>query len=261
MKMDKSIYNNIIAGGIAGISNVYLTYPLRTVVKIQYVEGLTILDSIKKLYKQNKFIRFYAGINPTIFRVGFGRCLEAGSYTYFNKNDNKPFGNIMEISTLTSISKLLLTPLDTLSNSYQVNGSKLGKKYLIIKYKNIGITSLYNGLTPNLLISFIGHYIWFSSFSYLDYNIQDYYLNNNIRNGLIGFTSSILSDIVINPIRIVKTIKQSEKKNTSYKEIIEKTFSSEINKNIFRGMYLRTFINAFNSSIYVILWRKIESIL
>ena len=261
MKMDKSIYNNIIAGGIAGISNVYLTYPLRTVVKIQYVKGLTILDSIKKLYKQNKFIRFYAGINPTIFRVGFGRCLEAGSYTYFNKNDNKPFGNVMEISTLTSISKLLLTPLDTLSNSYQVNGSKLGKKYLIIKYKNLGITSLYNGLTPNLLISFIGHYIWFSSFSYLDYNIQDYYLNNNIRNGLIGFTSSILSDIVINPIRIVKTIKQSEKKNTSYKEIIEKTFSSEINKNIFRGMYLRTFINAFNSSIYVILWRKIESIL
>lgn len=261
MKMDKSIYNNIIAGGIAGISNVYLTYPLRTVVKIQYVEGLTILDSIKKLYKQNKFTRFYAGINPTIFRVGFGRCIEAGSYTYFNKNSRKQFNNVIEVSTIATIAKLLLTPLDTVSNSYQVNGSKLGKKYLIIKYKNVGITSLYNGLTPNLLISFIGHYIWFTSFSYLNYNIKDEIMNSNIRNGLIGFSSSIVSDIVINPIRIIKTIKQSEKKNTSYKEIIEKTFFSKINKNIFRGMYLRTFLNAFNSSIYVILWRKIESIL
>ena len=261
MKMDKSIYNNIIAGGIAGISNVYLTYPLRTVVKIQYVEGLTIIDSIKKLYNQNKLIRFYSGVNPTLFRVGFGRCLEAGLYTYFNKNNNKPFGNIMEISTLTTVSKLLLTPFDTISNSYQVNDKKLGKKYLLNKYNNYGIKSLYYGLTPNLIITFVGHYIWFSSFSYLDYNIQDQFINNNIRNGLIGFSSSIMSDIVINPIRIIKTIKQSEKKNTSYLDIIENAFSSKINKNIFRGMYLRTFINAFNSSIYVILWRKIESIL
>ena len=87
--MDKSVYNNIIAGGIAGVSNVYLTYPLRTVVKIQYVEGLTIIDSIKKLYNQNKLIRFYDGVKPTLFRVGFGRCLEAGSYSYFNNNTYK----------------------------------------------------------------------------------------------------------------------------------------------------------------------------
>lgn len=257
--MDKSVYNNIIAGGIAGVSNVYLTYPLRTVVKIQYVEGLTITDSIKKLYKQNKLIRFYDGVKPTLFRVGFGRCLEAGSYSYFNNNSSKQFNNIIEVSTIATISKLLLTPLDTMSNSYQVNGKKLGKKYLIIKYNNQGIKSLYYGLVPNLLISFIGHYIWFSSFSYLNYNIKDEIINNNIKNGLIGFSSSIVSDIVINPIRIIKTIKQSEKKNTSYLEIIENTFYNKINKNIFRGMYLRTFINAFNSSIYVILWKKIES--
>ena len=258
--MEKSIYDNIIAGGIAGVSNVYLTYPLRTVVKIQYVEGLTIIDSVKKLYNQNKLIRFYSGVNPTLFRVGFGRCLEAGSYSYFNnENLNTKFNNVIEVSTITTIGKLLMTPLDTISNSYQVNGKKLGKKYLINKYNNQGIKSLYYGLVPNLLISFIGHYIWFSSFSYLDYNIKDEIINNNIKNGLIGFSSSIVSDIVINPIRIIKTIKQSEKKNTSYLEIIENTFSDKINKNIFRGMYLRTFINAFNSSIYVILWKKIES--
>lgn len=258
--MDKSVYNNIIAGGVAGMSNVYITYPFRTIVKIQYVKGLSIRDSIKNLYKKNNLIRFYAGINPTLFRVGIGRCIEAGSYSYFN-NKNKQFGNVIEISTLTSLSKLLLTPLDTISNSYQVNGKKLGKEYIKNKYNYYGIKSLYYGLVPNLLISFVGHYIWFSSFSYLDYNLNNNHINDSLTNGFIGFSSSIVSDIVINPIRIVKTIKQSQEKNITYLDIIKNNFSNNTNTNIFRGIYLRMFINAFNSSIYVILWKKIEMLL
>lgn len=275
--MNKSVYDNIIAGGIAGISNVYLTYPLRTVVKVQYVDGLTILDTFKNISKNNNYIRFYSGINLTLLRVGLGRCCEAGTYTYYKNrklNDNtidssnQKFDNVSEISIITSLLKLSLSPLDTISNSYQVNGNRLGKEYIKNKYNKYGIKSLYYGFTPNLAISFIGHYIWFSSYSYMDYYLQNdknllnnNILNKNITNGIIGFSSSVLSDLVVNPLRIIKTIKQSNKDNITYSEIISNTFSNQIDKNVLRGMYLRTFINAFNSSIYVILWKKIESLL
>ena len=268
--MNKSVYDNIIAGGIAGISNVYLTYPLRTVVKVQYVDGSSIVKTFKNILKNNSYKRFYSGINLTLLRVGLGRCCEAGTYTYYNNcNNNMPIGtNVSKISIITSLLKLSLSPLDTISNSYQVNGYKLGKDYIKNKYNIYGVRSLYYGFTPNLGISFIGHYIWFSSYSYMDYYFQNdknvinnNILNKNIKNGIIGFSSSFLSDLVVNPLRIIKTIKQSSKENSTYHEIIKNTFSNQIDKNILRGMYLRIFINAFNSSIYVILWKKIESLL
>ena len=81
--MNKSVYDNIIAGGIAGVSNVYLTYPLRTVVKVQYVDGKSIIKTFKNISKNNSYIRFYSGINLTLLRVGLGRCCEAGTYTYY----------------------------------------------------------------------------------------------------------------------------------------------------------------------------------
>lgn len=270
--MNKSIYDNIIAGGIAGVSNVYLTYPLRTVVKVQYVDGKSIIDTFNYILKKNSYKRFYSGINHTIIRVGLGRCCEAGTYTYYKNrklNDNtidisnQKFDNVSEISIITSLLKLSLSPLDTISNSYQVNGDKLGKEYIKNKYKKYGIKSLYYGFTPNLAISFIGHYIWFSSYSYMDYYLQNdkNVLNKNITNGIIGFSSSVLCDLVVNPLRIIKTIKQSNIDNITYSKIISNTFSNQIDKNVLRGMYLRTFINAFNSSVYVILWKKIESLL
>ena len=272
--MNKSICDNIIAGGIAGISNVYLTYPLRTIVKVQYVEGNTIFETFKNILKNNNYKRFYSGINLTLIRVGLGRCCEAGTYTYYKNNNmpigtnNQKFNNVSEISIITSLLKLSLSPLDTISNSYQVNGNKLGKDYIKNKYNKYGIRSLYYGFTPNLGISFIGHYIWFSSYSYLDYYFKNdeiilnkNILNKNIKNGLIGFSSSILCDLVVNPIRIIKTIKQSNKDNITYRKIINNTFSNQLDKNLLRGLYLRTFINAFNSSVYVILWKKIESLL
>ena len=272
--MNKSVYDNIIAGGIAGISNVYLTYPLRTVVKVQYVDGNDIIKTFKNILKNKSYRRFYSGINLTLVRVGLGRCCEAGTYTYYKNNNmpigtnNQKFNNVSEISIITSLLKLSLSPLDTISNSYQVNGYKLGKDYIKKKYNIYGIRSLYYGFTPNLGISFIGHYIWFSSYSYMDYYFQNdknvinnNILNKNIKNGIIGFSSSVLSDLIVNPLRIIKTIKQSSKENLTYQEIIKNTFSNQIDKNILRGMYLRTFINAFNSSIYVILWKKIELLL
>ena len=210
--MNKSVYDNIIAGGIAGISNVYLTYPLRTVVKVQYVDGNDIIKTFKNILKNKSYRRFYSGINLTLVRVGLGRCCEAGTYTYYKNNNmpigtnNQKFNNVSEISIITSLLKLSLSPLDTISNSYQVNGYKLGKDYIKKKYNIYGIRSLYYGFTPNLGISFIGHYIWFSSYSYMDYYFQNdknvinnNILNKNIKNGIIGFSSSVLSDLIVNP--------------------------------------------------------------
>ena len=73
--------------------------------------------------------------------------------------------------------------------------------------------------------------------------------NKNINNAIIGVSSSIVSDLVVNRIRIIKTYKQSNCDYISYNDIIKRIVKEDKNilKSVFRGFGLRTSLDAFNS--------------
>tara|TARA_B110000114_G_C14808919_1_gene283907 strand:+ start:101 stop:313 length:213 start_codon:yes stop_codon:yes gene_type:complete len=63
-----------------------------------------------------------------------------------------------------------------------------------------------------------------------------------------------MSDIVVNPFRILKTYKQSNSNYITYSQIVKKIINEE--PNYFRGYWLRMGLNAFNSGrILIILYK------
>ena len=278
---NKNLINNVFAGGLAGIINMALLHSPKTIIKYQYVYNTSIIETYKQLVKHNNDkLRIFRGILPSIMKSSLGKMGDIGIYTYYmdkneyiNKNDsiiNEPWYNqninMLKISFLTTLWRFNLIPIDTLSNTYQVHG-KEAYNILKNKVKKNNIHVLYHGSIALTSINFISNFIWFSVFTNLNKNLPNN-INNDFRNGLIGFSSTLSCDIVVNPIRIIKTYKQSHKENISYINCINEIFSNKNNiKNqnsistLFRGFKIRIMINSISSGLYVILWKRIENTL
>ena len=75
-----------------------------------------------------------------------------------------------------------------------------------------------------------------------------------------GFTCSLITDTIINPIRVVKTHKQAFAKNQSYYEIIKNMISDNVGAGLYRGYNIRLGYNAINGALFVLLWQNLEMI-
>lgn len=130
-----------------------------------------------------------------------------------------------------------------MGNIYQVRG-KLGKEIIKDKIKNEGlIRTFYSGGTLYLSNMFIGSYIWFNFYMIFNNNLPKI-KNDDLRNASIGFSCTLISDLTLNPLKIVKTYKQSSTKYITYmdsfKEIVQ---SKGIGNYLGRGMGNRLLLN------------------
>lgn len=82
-----------------------------------------------------------------------------------------------------------------------------------------------------------------------------------VRNGLVGFAASIVSDTIVNPLRVIKTTKQSmgsKHEGITYAETVRMIFSADGWKGFFiRGLRTRMMANAIQSALFTIIWRKL----
>jgi hypothetical protein len=79
-----------------------------------------------------------------------------------------------------------------------------------------------------------------------------------LRNAGIGLVASIISDTVVNAIRVVKTSKQSigSKHAVTYSEIIRMILAADGWRGLFgRGLRTRIFANALQSIVFTVIWR------
>ena len=69
------------------------------------------------------------------------------------------------------------------------------------------------------LATFVGHYPWFATFNVLNrlYPKKESAAYNAARLTAIGFVASVVSDVSSNPIRVVKTTKQSSAARSALK--------------------------------------------
>ena len=129
----------------------------------------------------------------------------------------------------------VLIPIDTIPNIYQVKGLE-SKTLIKNKIKNYGVLrTFYSGGTVYLSNMFIGSYIWFNFYMIFNNNLPKFKYDD-IRNAGIGFTSTLISDLTLNPLRIIKTYKQSSPNYITYvdsfKEIVgNKGISSYIGRD------------------------------
>jgi len=84
-----------------------------------------------------------------------------------------------------------------------------------------------------------------------------------IRNASIGLAASVVSDVVVNALRVIKTLKQSlgSKRNIGYIDAIRIVLAADGWKGLFgRGLRTRIFANALQSILFTIIWRGLAEL-
>ena len=233
------------------------TYWLKTVIKNQYVYGQSIPVTFNNLFQSKESFRFYRGIIPNIMKAMVGRNSDILFHKYYTNKLNSNQEYIALISGLSSsVIKATTMPFDTVSNLYQIHG-KSAKDIINKQFKNEDYF-FYRGTGAYMALTCLGSSTWLYTYSKL--KEKELHKNMNVNNALIGVSSSIMSDIIVNPIRILKTYKQSNQDYISYSQIIKRIIKEE--KNIFnayfRGYGLRMSLNAFNSGIFMVLWKNFD---
>jgi len=233
------------------------TYWLKTIIKTQYVNGTNIYDTFNNLYYQKEKFRFFRGISPNILKVLVGRNSDILIYKYFDENTKLCKEKKALFSGITSsFFKVGTMPLDTVSNIYQVKGQQA--KEIIMKQYKKETNFFFRGPLAYLGISSIGSSAWL--YSYEKLKDKKFTNSKDLNNAITGVSSSLISDVVVNPFRIVKTYKQSNENYISYRQIMSNILKNDNNifKSYFRGYFLRTSMNAFNSGLFVVLWKQFE---
>tara|TARA_A100001015_G_C14857806_1_gene659062 strand:- start:99 stop:917 length:819 start_codon:yes stop_codon:yes gene_type:complete len=259
--MKSLILSNIKAGFSAGLLNALIFHPPKTIIKYQYVNGTSIGVTFNNLLKNNSDkLRLFRGISPTMIKYSVGKMGETSFYTYFNSID-KEYNKIEKLvltSSFVTLWRVNLMPFDTLSNTLQVHGRK-GYSIITKRIDSYGIGTLYSGTSIYGVINFINCFTWFGIFNTMNGIISND-VNKDLKNGIVGFTSTLGSDILNNPLRIIKTYKQSHNSSISYKDSFNEILrDSGGYKNYFiRGLGIKTLLNCLTSSLYVIMWKRLE---
>ena len=235
---------------------------LRTIMNYQYKNGGTFKEVLIKLYKEGGIRRFYSGIKIGLIQgplCRFGDTFSNEIILNLLKNYNIPiFIKTGLASTTVGAIRTLLFPIDTIKTILQVRAGN-GMAELKKRINEKGFISLYDGAFANGISALFGHYPWFVVHNYLDRYLPMY--NNNIalslmRNAFIGFISSCVSDVISNPIRVLKTSKQTGDGKKSYKEIFKDIIKKEGYKGIFtRGLSTRLLTNGIQGIMFNVMWK------
>jgi hypothetical protein len=267
-----NVWKSGLSGAVAGAVQVIVLMWLRTTTNVQYRHGISFADALLRIYSEGGIIRFYRGLFFALLQGPLARFAAVASNEIGKAMlpvfANKTFG--MAASTLVGAllaagSRVLLMPLDTCKTVLQVNGVK-GFNILLHRIIIDGEwSSLFEGTNANIICTHIAHYPWFLTVNLLDLlwpkSSSCFSDNLILRNALVGFVASAISDIVSNPVRVVKTMKQtliSEDANVlhSYGDILNEALKANGWQGLFlRGLDSRLLSNGLQSMLFTVVWK------
>ena len=99
---------------------------------------------------------------------------------------------------------------------------------------------------------------WFSTYNYLDETLPAPHtlLQKLLRQALIGFVASVLSDTVSNSLRVVKTYRQVNETRVGYVAAARAVVAADGIKGLLgRGLKTRILANGLQGVMFSVLWR------
>ena len=198
-------------------SEILLFYPFHSIINYQHINNISIKNSFKQIYYKN---RFYNGIRFQLMYLPINRFIDLQCYQNYNITLYSAF--------ICSSLKAFTYPLNTFEIYYNLYG----------KYPKIN--TLYNGYTLYFISNTMGYLIWFNCLEYFNKNIE--FDSKICKNFYVGFMSGIIVDVLMNPLRVMKTNLQNS--NISLKNI----FSSQ--NILYRGLKIKLFLSALQSSFF-----------
>jgi len=261
-------YNKAIGGGLAGSSAMIIQITslmwLRTTMNYQYRYGGNFKLSMNKLYLDGGISRFYRGYSAAIAIGPLSRFGDTASNAYILSLLEKStipisiqtlFGSFAAASWRAS-----LMPIDAIKTTLQVEG-KNGLKLLKNKIKTHNPSILYHGTLASMSATFVGHYPWFLTYNILNQQLPKYdeTYKKLFRNAFIGFNSAVISDCCSNSLRVIKTVKQTNKTNITYSNTVKKIINTDGIIGLFgRGLKTRIFTNGLQGILFTVCWKYFE---
>jgi hypothetical protein len=255
---------------IAMVLNVLLLMWLRTAMNYQHRHGGTsILDAIRILYAQGGIPRFYVGLQFAMVQAVLARfgdaAANAGILRFLEEASpvTKALPMLLKTamaSTAAALWRIAITPVDTLKTVVQVDGWAAGMAILSHNFAENGPTALFRGAVASSLATMAGHYPWFLMYNVLSQRlpVPKKMVLKLARSALIGWMASITSDCVSNPLRVLKTMKQTMPGDPSYADVLAKLAEDEnsvVLALLFRGLGVKLVANAVQGLLFVVLWR------
>jgi len=265
--IERSIQSGLSGAAAMGINVATLMW-MRTTINYQYVHGTGTIQTIKTLYNQGGIPRFYRGVAPALIQGPMARfgdtAANTGTIVALDSNEMTQKLPIWAKSACASLMaaafRITLMPIDTIKTNMQVQG-KEGFKNVITKVKTNGPQVLFHGSLASASATWVGHFPWFATYNTLQEKIPktDDPFKKLARNGLIGFTSTCVSDTLSNSIRVVKVYKQSNTAIISYPEIVKEIVTKEGMIGLFgRGLKTKLLANGFQGLMFSVLWKYID---
>jgi len=267
-KAGKKALGGGLSGLIAGVIQVITLMWLRTTMNYQYRYGTGTREAMSTLYKQGGIGRFYQGLPYALMQAPLARFGDTAANTgvlaiFAVTNPSMPIGLRTAIASLAgSLWRILITPIDTLKTTLQVQG-KEAMTQLSAKIKNEGPMVLYQGAIANALASFVGSYPWYFVFNALQESIPmapaGIVWMKLVRHAMCGFGATCVSDCVSNVIRVLKTTVQTSETTISYSEAAKQVIDKEgVIGLVTRGLGTRLMTNGIQASLFSVVWKVLE---
>jgi len=267
-KASKKALGGGIAGLIAGVIQVITLMWLRTTMNYQYRYGTGTKEAMSTLWKQGGIGRFYQGLPYALMQAPLARfgdtAANTGVLTLFAAlAPGVPIGvRTGCASAAGSLWRILITPIDTLKTTMQVQG-KEAMGQLSVKIKKEGLMVLYQGAIANAVASFVGSYPWYFTFNALQEVVPaapaGMVALKLLRNALCGFGATCVSDCISNVIRVLKTTVQTSEVTISYTEAAQQVIAKEgVFGLLTRGLGTRLLTNGIQASMFSVLWKVFE---
>jgi len=249
--------------------NVFALMWMRTTMNYQYRHGGTIMGTWKILYGEGGVPRFYRGLVPALFGAPISRfgdvAANEGAFALLDNMEatrNLPsYQKTMFASFNAGCFRVFLMPLDAWKTTKQVEGAD-GLKRLIAKTKKHP-TALWQGSLGAMSATWVGHYPWFATNNYLRENVPhepfDFMYGKLVRNAVIGFASSTVSDTLSNSLRVLKTTRQTAMEPIGYAAAAKQIIAKDgIMGFMGRGLKTRILTNGVQGALFTVGWRAIQ---
>lgn len=261
-----------LGGGLTGAAamgiQVCTLMWLRTTMNYQYRHGTTTTQALRTLYSEGGIRRFYRGVGPALIQGPLSRfgdtAANSGILALLNSHETTaalPTGvKTIAASGSAALWRIFLMPVDTTKTILQVEGKK-GLKMLRTKFNQGGPRVLYHGALAASGATFAGHFPWFFTFNTLSAHIPvpEDTVPKLVRNAVIGFSSSLVSDTVSNSIRVVKTTRQTFATPITYPQAVRHVIDADGIVGLFgRGLKTRLLANGLQGMLFAVLWKAIE---
>lgn len=124
---------------------------------------------------------------------------------------------------------------------------------LVTKVKGSGPRVLYHGALAASFATLAGHFPWFFTHNLLNEHLPqaETMWTKLARNALMGFSSSLVSDVTSNSIRVTKVAKQASPTAITYKQAIQHVVEKDgVQGLFFRGLKTRLLANGVQGMLF-----------